>query len=291
MNMSTAIHFTDNQWALIKPHIPQPKRMGRPHADDRRTLEAILWIDKTGARWQDLPREYGDDSTANRRLLVWQETGVWDTIWQAADAQGLLDLTQTNLDATFAPAKAGGDGVGLTRKGKGTKIEIVSETNSLPLSGSVAAADEAETALALPTADKIRIPKRRGRPQTRPRRICGDKAYDSMPLRREFRRRGITANFPERVSAKRKRRRKGPKPTYQGNHSPWPGRRFSLDLASWGRGVNRIMVSQTFVVVLERYLLLKLKLKSLFELAFVKITPQHKVKRSQPERDQQIHQI
>jgi transposase len=216
MNMSTGIHFTDNQWALIKPCIPKPKRMGRPRADDHRTLEAILWVDKTGARWQDLPKEYGDDSTANRRLLQWQDQGVWDTIWQAAlqvaDEQGLLDLTQTNLAATFAPAKGGGDGVGLTRKGKGTKTLMVSEANSLPLSVSVAAADEAETALALPTVDKIRIPKRRGRPQTRPRRICGDKAYDSMPLRREFRRRGITANFPERVSAKRKRRRKGPKP-------------------------------------------------------------------------------
>ena len=71
--------------------------------------------------------------------------------------------------------------------------------------------EEAETELALPTVGNIRIPKRRGRPRKRPKRICGDKAYASMSLWREFRRRGLAANFPEGGSAKRKRRRKGPK--------------------------------------------------------------------------------
>ncbi len=88
---------------MIQPLLPKPAKTGRPRANDRRTLEAILWIDRTGARWQDLPKEYGDDSTANRRLIEWQALEVYETIWQAAlqalDEQGKLDLTQTNLDA------------------------------------------------------------------------------------------------------------------------------------------------------------------------------------------------
>lgn len=216
MNMSTLTRFTDAQWAFIEPLLPKPAKTGRPRANDRRTLEAMLWIDRTGARWQDLPKEYGDDSTANRRLLQWQKLGIFQTIWQAGlqalSEQGKLDLTQTNLDATFAPAKGGGDEVGNTRKGKGTKIEIVSEGHSIPLSVIVASANEAEITLAAPTVAGIRIPKRRGRPQSRPKLICADKAYDSMPFRRTLRKRGIKSAIPERTSKKQKRRKKGPKP-------------------------------------------------------------------------------
>lgn len=216
MNMSTLTHFTDQQWAFIEPLLPKPAKTGRPRANDRRTLEAMLWVDRTGARWQDLPKEYGDDSTANRRLLKWQKLGVFQTIWQAGlqalDEQGKLDLTQTNLDATFAPAKGGGSEVGNTRKGKGTKIEIVSEGHSIPLSVIVASANEAEITLAEPTVEAIRIPKRRGRPQSRPKLICADKAYDSMALRRTLQKRGIKSAIPERTSKKQKRRKKGPKP-------------------------------------------------------------------------------
>ena len=214
--MSTGTHFSKAQWALIEPLLPLPNKMGRPRANDRQTLEAILWIDRTGARWQDLPAAYGDDSTANRRLHKWQKTGIWQTIWQAGlrvlDQRGQLDLSQTNLDAIFAPAKAGGCGVGNTRKGKGTKIEIVSEGHSIPISLIVANANEAEITLAEATLRAIRIPQPRGRPKTRPKLVCADRAYDSQAFRRKLQQRGIKSAIPERTSSKRKRRKLGPKP-------------------------------------------------------------------------------
>jgi hypothetical protein len=36
-----------------------PSRLGRPRADDRRTVNGILFVLRTGCRWHDLPREYG----------------------------------------------------------------------------------------------------------------------------------------------------------------------------------------------------------------------------------------
>ena len=33
----------DDQWALIAPLLPRPKVRGRPRADDRRTINGILW--------------------------------------------------------------------------------------------------------------------------------------------------------------------------------------------------------------------------------------------------------
>jgi transposase len=117
------IRLTDQQWAFIHPLLPPPACTGRPRADDRRTIEAILYVLITGCRWQDLPREYGASTTAWRRLKRWGEEGVWERIWRAAlatlDQCSQLDWSMAFLDGSFAAAKKGGDNVGLTKKGKG----------------------------------------------------------------------------------------------------------------------------------------------------------------------------
>jgi transposase len=51
------IQLTDRQWTFIQPLLPPHARTGRPRADDRRTIEGIVYILITGCRWQDLPHE------------------------------------------------------------------------------------------------------------------------------------------------------------------------------------------------------------------------------------------
>ena len=72
--------------------LPKCRSAGRPWADDRRVLEGILWVLKTGARWRDLPSCYPSASTYCRRLRLWEEDEVWLDIWRAflrqLDAQG-----------------------------------------------------------------------------------------------------------------------------------------------------------------------------------------------------------
>jgi transposase len=106
--------LTDEQWEKIRPLIPQrpPKpKGGRPPADDRKCLEGILWILKTGARWRDLPSEYPDPSTCWRRLRDWYEAGVLKNMWRAflseLDEKDILDWEESFVDATFIPAKKG----------------------------------------------------------------------------------------------------------------------------------------------------------------------------------------
>jgi transposase len=105
------VHLTDEQWAVIQPLLPPLARTGRPRADDRTTLEGILYVLKSGCRWQDLPREYGAPTTVWRRLKLWEEQGVWARVWRAVlaslDAQGRLDWAQAFLDGAFVPAKKG----------------------------------------------------------------------------------------------------------------------------------------------------------------------------------------
>src|SRR5918999_3226274 len=70
----------DQQWELMAPLLPKPKRRGRPRAEDRPTLNGILWVLRSGARWKDWPPKYGSRSTCHRRLQEWQEQGVWEGI-------------------------------------------------------------------------------------------------------------------------------------------------------------------------------------------------------------------
>jgi transposase len=73
--------LTDAQWAQVAVLLPPRRRgRGRPRADDRRTLEAILYQRRTGCAWADLPAVYGDEATAHRRWQEWQATGLWERI-------------------------------------------------------------------------------------------------------------------------------------------------------------------------------------------------------------------
>ncbi len=72
--------LTEAQWAAIQALLPPPARTGRPRADDRQTLEAILYKLEAGCAWSALPVELGDGVTAYRRLRAWQAAGVWTQI-------------------------------------------------------------------------------------------------------------------------------------------------------------------------------------------------------------------
>lgn len=110
--------LTDAQWRNIQPLLPKPKvprkskRRGRPPKDNRLVLEGILWVLKTGARWRDLPTDFGvSPSVCWKRLRLWEEQGVWRRLWRAflseLDRRGKLDWSETFLDGSFAPAKKG----------------------------------------------------------------------------------------------------------------------------------------------------------------------------------------
>lgn len=107
--------LTDEQWAVIEPLIPKKQsNRGRPRADDRTTLNGILYVLKTGCAWADMPREYGSSTTCWRRLQEWSngEQQTWEKIWRALlsrlDAHNKIEWAQAFLDGSFVPAKKGG---------------------------------------------------------------------------------------------------------------------------------------------------------------------------------------
>ena len=54
-----ASDLTDAEWALIEPHMPALKRLGRPRETElRAVLDAILYIARTGCQWRMLPKDF-----------------------------------------------------------------------------------------------------------------------------------------------------------------------------------------------------------------------------------------
>jgi len=106
--------LTDKQWAVIAPHLPKQKHMGRPRFEDRKVMNGILYILRTGSRWADIPKteSYGNPVTCWRRLKEWEEAGYWNEIWKkvllSLDKKKKVNWIKIFLDGSFAPAKKGG---------------------------------------------------------------------------------------------------------------------------------------------------------------------------------------
>jgi len=74
------LRVSDAQWSVVAALLPSVAHTGRRRVDDRRTLEAILYVHGAGRAWSALPPDLGDDATAHRRLAEWRASGLWSRI-------------------------------------------------------------------------------------------------------------------------------------------------------------------------------------------------------------------
>lgn len=93
-----------------------------------------------------------------------------------------------------------GEWLGLTRRGKGSKLVV--ENYGLPIDGLAAAAQRAEVKLAEPALATVKVPRLWGRLRIRPKELVVDKGYDSRPLlQHRLRSRGVKPCIPERQAS------------------------------------------------------------------------------------------
>ncbi len=105
------MQLTNAQWDIIKPFVQKKYTTGRPRVNDRRILNGILWILRTGAPWKELPSKYPSYQTCHRRFHEWSRSGVFDDILavlaQDLEKRGKISLEECFIDGTFAGAKKG----------------------------------------------------------------------------------------------------------------------------------------------------------------------------------------
>lgn len=103
--------MTDSQWNQIAQHLPKPAATGRPRADDRTTINAIMFVLITGCRWIDLPSKYGSKSSAHRRFQDLQQKGTWKKILKCAikssHRQDKINLQKISVDSSTIHNKKG----------------------------------------------------------------------------------------------------------------------------------------------------------------------------------------
>ena len=80
--------LTDAQWAKMEPHCRGKKSdPGRSGEDNRRFVEAVLWIARTGSPWRDLPPLFGPWNTVFKRYRDWVKADVFKRLFDAASEE------------------------------------------------------------------------------------------------------------------------------------------------------------------------------------------------------------
>ena len=88
---------------------------------------------------------------------------------------------------------------------------VLVDGQGLPLGVRLESASPGEATLAEATLQEVRVPRRKGRPRQKPKRVIADRAYDSDPLRERLKKRGIELIVPYRSNNKHRRYEDGRK--------------------------------------------------------------------------------
>lgn len=102
----------DAQWDRIEALLPGKRGdRGRTGADNRLFVNGVLWVLRSGARWEDLPERYGKWKTTHKRFCRWAKAGVWERVFDSltGDSDNQYLMLDTTLVRVHQQAAAGKD--------------------------------------------------------------------------------------------------------------------------------------------------------------------------------------
>jgi transposase len=155
--------LTDAQWALIEPLLPEPSTDGRREKHPRReTVNAILYVVRSGCPWRYLPADLPPWQTVYWYFVRWEDAGVTEKLLATLRVKARLQdgrSPQPSAGIIDSQSVKGADTVGTDSRGydagkkiNGRKRFIVTDTAGLLITVAVMAAswqdrDGAKTAL------------------------------------------------------------------------------------------------------------------------------------------------
>jgi transposase len=190
--------LADHEWAAINPFLPNKPR-GVPRVNDRRVLNGIFWVLRSGAPWRDLPDNFGPYTTCYNRFVRWRRAGVWGGIMNALAATH--DATVQMIDTSIVRVHQHGacimrnrqQSMGRSRGGLTSKIHVVVDITGLPVRLALSTGEAHDNRLCSALLSGLK-------PGTM---LLADRGYDADWIRTFVRERGAWANIPP------KRNRKG----------------------------------------------------------------------------------
>ena len=205
----------DDLWEIVRPLLPPPKprratHPGRKPLDDRKALTGLLFLLKTGLKWEDLPQEMGCGCgmTCWRRLRDGHTAGVWfrrhQELLRRLDDAGVIDWSRAAIDTSFARARGGvqGSGNNPTDRGRpGVKHHLLVDAGGIPLAGDLTGANTPDGAGLRPLVESAGPLDAADEPAARPHVLYADRGYDAEALRAALRDRGIDPQIAQRRTA------------------------------------------------------------------------------------------
>lgn len=160
--------LTDAQWELIEALVPAPRLGGRPARHSRRrVVDAILYVNRTGCAWRQLPHDFPPWATVFWCFKKWREDGVVDRVHdalrdQVRDAEGRDPMASAGC--VDAQSVKGADTVGAAVRGfdagkkvNGRKRHVVVDTMGLLLLVMITSAGVQDRDGARTLLDKVKM--------------------------------------------------------------------------------------------------------------------------------------
>jgi len=111
--MAKRYELSDQQWRKIAELLPgKVGDPGRSGDDNRRFVNGVLWVLRSGAHWHDLPPRYGKWKSVHKRFTRWAKAGVWDRVFDSLSADPdndylMLDSSLVRAHQQAATGKGG----------------------------------------------------------------------------------------------------------------------------------------------------------------------------------------
>lgn len=183
--------LSDYEWTTIKPMLPSKPR-GVRRVNDRRVLNGIFWVLRSGAPWRDLPETYGPRTTCYNRFVRWRRAGVWDRIMEALAAAH--DVAVQMIDTSIVRvhqhgaciAGNGNQHMGRSRGGLTSKVHAVVDTNGLPVRLGLSPGEAHDNRLCPMMLTGLH-------PKTK---VLADRGYDADWIRARVNEQGAWTNIP-----------------------------------------------------------------------------------------------
>ena len=185
--------LTDYEWTAIKPMLPNKPR-GVARVNDRRVLNGIFWVLRSGAPWRDLPESFGPYTTCYNRFVRWRRAGVWGEIMNALAVAH--DAAVQMIDTSIVRVHQHGacitrnrrQSMGRSRGGLTSKIHAVVDTNGLPVRLALTAGEAHDNRLAGSLLSRLKSGSM----------LLADRGYDADWIRVLVTKRRAWANIPPR---------------------------------------------------------------------------------------------
>ena len=74
------VPLRDAQWTAIEPLVERTRGAGGVPSDLRKIVDGIRWVLQRGAKWREVPAQYGKATTCWRWYKCWSTDGTWAQI-------------------------------------------------------------------------------------------------------------------------------------------------------------------------------------------------------------------